>query len=158
MNPRCLLLICALISTTGLSASAATLQPAPYAAYAFDADLTMDNVTQVYMVLADVDAKGKADPAFKSKLDAMQPTDWGNDPDVGAMLSKAGIDAATFSSVFMTYMKGATAAGMIKGGADRASTIGQMQSSDAAVDFVLNNGDALKALDGKCPNAFVQAP
>jgi len=163
MQLRNLLLICSLIISATLPAAAAvsgsTLHPAPLAAaYASDTDLTMDNITQAYMVLADIDAKSKADPAFKAKLDGMAPSDWGSDPDASAMLSKAGVDAATFASVFMTYMKAATAAGMIKGGADRASTIAQMQSSDAAVDFVLNNGDALKALDGKYPNAMVQAP
>ena len=159
MNPRCLLLICALISTTGLSASAATLQPAPYAAYAFDADLTMDNVTQVYMVLADVDAKGKADPAFKAKIDgAASPDAVGNDPDVSAMCSKAGIDPAEFVSVLMTYMKGAMGAGLVKAGTDRAAAIATSQSTDAAVDFVLNNYDALKALDGKYPNGMIQTP
>ncbi len=158
MQIRNVLLLCALIVPAVCPAFAATSNPAPYAALAPDADLTVDNVTQVYMVLADVDAKGKADPAFKTKLDGMAPSDWGNDPDTSAMLSKAGIDAPTFASVFMTYMKAATAAGMIKGGADRASTITQMQTNDASVDFVLNNGDALKALDGKYPNAMVQAP
>jgi len=162
MKLRNLLLTCALVITAALPASAAVtgnaLQPTPFAAYAADTDLTIDNVTQAYMVLADIDAKSKADPAFKAKLDGMAPSEWGSDPDASAMLSKAGIDAATFASVFMTYMKAATAAGMIKGGADRASTIAQMQTTDAAVDFVLNNGDALKALDGKYPNAMVQAP
>ncbi len=163
MYIRHLLATCALAATAVLPASAvvtaATVKPAPAVVFqAPAADLTLDNVTQVYVVLADVDAKSKADPAFKAKLDGMAPSDWGNDPDAGPMLTKAGIEATEFASVFMTYMKAASAAGMIKGGADRAGTIAQMQTTDAAVDFVISNGDALKALDGKYPNAMVQAP
>ena len=159
MRPYHFLLACALITTTALPVSAANFNPAPIAAYGADADLTMDNVTKTYMVAADIDAKGKADPAFKAKIDgAASPDAVGNDPDVSAMCSKAGIDPAEFVSVLMTYMKGAMGAGLVKAGTDRAAAIATSQSTDAAVDFVLNNYDALKALDGKYPNGMIQTP
>ena len=159
MRPYHFLLACALITTTALPVRAANFNPAPFAAYGADADLTMDNVTKTYMVIADIDAKSKAEPAFKTKIDALAgPADLGNDADVGAMCSKAGIEPAEFVSVWMTYMKGAMAAGLVKAGTDRAAAIATAQSSEAAVDFVLTNYDALKALDGKYPNGMIQTP
>jgi hypothetical protein len=159
MRPYHFLLACALIATTALPVSAAIINSAPFTAYGADADLTMDNVTKAYMVAADIDAKGKAEPAFKAKIDgAASPDAVANDPDVSAMCSKAGIDPAEFISVLFTYVKAAIAAGVIKGGSDRAASIASAQSTEAAVDFILTNYDALKALDGKYPNGMMQTP